>query len=745
MRGLMARLAGQTRDDRGVALFAAIAGMVLLSTMIAALVILARNENLIAQLNKDEAQAAYAAEAGANWGRRVLARLLGTDLPAKVFTTPRAAMKTALQTTYNSYNGGAQFIRDYANPVSGPAFVVCTDCVEPNYSAVGPIPDAQQSVLTLTCPGTTGCPANMAFTTRVIVGTHPTIPPAITNGGNGALFTYVWRIESSGTSGRARQQWVIHDSSVPTNTAGAFTIALNAEFVKYAHFIDQFQDAGGGNPWMSWRHIYTGPVHTNTRFSLLGNTSVIGQEGPTFRSPATQTQTKTNFATGGAQAKDSSAGDWPRLGPTPGILCKLVDCSGFTRTFDFDTNTPTIDPIPFPGGNNPQDRLVQACLARAVDGPACAAAGSVPALPPLCGALDVIVANNCTPGAGLTLNGGIWVNVSVTDLRLANIENVGQSIVIYTGTGVNQRRALIKENRPANVTTVVRECLKTAANNTPAGVCGGAGASNWNLDVNQLPNTQTFAGLPVGIPCGAPSVCPGPPSFSPNLATDYGLIFVNGSIGQAGTLNGLRRGDENGFGPLYAIYQNTGALAANKADGIRLTVVADGNVWITGPLNYRIDPRGPDEIFSDPIPGDPTGTSADDELDIQSVLGVVSWGTPGAGGIRLSSALPVGDLDIHGMVFVANLSNQAAPSGQFRFDDYTGTYRGISLVLGGVVQKTMGIFGQPSSNTGFERDWIYDERFRYRALSPPAFPGFPNFTGATSLGIDSYTWRLGLF
>ena len=57
----------------------------------------------------------------------------------------------------------------------------------------------------------------------------------------------------------------------------------------------------------------------------------------------------------------------------------------------------------------------------------------------------------------------------------------------------------------------------------------------------------------------------------------------------------------------------------------------------------------------------------------------------------------------------------------------------------------MGTFGQPSSNTGYARDWVYDERFRYRALSPPAFPGFPNFTAATSLGIDSYSWRLGIF
>ena len=139
---------------------------------------------------------------------------------------------------------------------------------------------------------------------------------------------------------------------------------------------------------------------------------------------------------------------------------------------------------------------------------------------------------------------------------------------------------------------------------------------------------------------------------------------------------------------------------------MRLTVAADGNIWITGHLNYRVEPRGADGIFSEPIPGDATGTSADDQLDVQNVLGVVSWATPTpwvptarAGGIRLSSAL-TGNLQTHGMVFVANLSGQAEPSGQFSFDDPNGTYRGESLVLGGVVQKTMGTFGQPSSNTG---------------------------------------------
>ena len=179
-------------------------------------------------------------------------------------------------------------------------------------------------------------------------------------------------------------------------------------------------------------------------------------------------------------------------------------------------------------------------------------------------------------------------------------------------------------------------------------------------------------------------------------------------------------------------------------------MAADGNIWITGHLNYRVDPRGADAFFSEPIPGDATGTSADDQMDAQNVLGVVSWATPtpwvprptGASGCR---AALTGDLQTHGMVFVGEPHQPGRASGQFSFDDPNGAYRGISRVLGGVVQKTMGTFGQPSSNLGYARDWVYDERFRYRALSPPAFPGFPNFSATASLGIDSYTWRLGIF
>jgi Tfp pilus assembly protein PilX len=806
MSSAAARLTAPARNQRGVALFAAIAGMVLLSTMIAALVILARNESLIAQLNKDEAQAAYAAEAGANWGRRLLQQRLSVDLPAAVSAQARSAMSSYLAPMNNCYNCGAQFIRDYAVPASGPTFQTCSaGCAEPNYSAVGTIPDAQQTVMTITCPGTAGCPTGLSFTTRVIVGTHPTIPPAITNGGLGAVFTYVWRIESSGTAGRARQQWVIHDSSVPSNTAGSFKIALNAEFVKYAHFIDQFQDAGSGDPWMSFRHTYTGPVHTNTRFSILGDITTPGNEGPVLKSEATQTMTTTRFNNAGSAqnlSRDSSSKDWPLLGPDPGILCKSVDCSGFTRGYDYDPTTGTIDPIPFPTtgtlGGSDDARKLEVCVALGYTGtangrlacPATVTTGTMPlgnTRDTNCGGVPVIVDGNCGT-TGLTLLGGvyIWPGTAgtllptsggvpyVTDLQLANTAD-GQTLIIYTWTGAGgttnpNRRVIIEEKRSTNQTIVTRQCLKTGTP-TDTSACTTSTGGTWYLDTsstarNGAINQQVFSGL-FSRYAGD--------GLTPTVTAplDYGVIYVyNADVGQVSTSNGLRRGyfsttgctpRQAGAGgtkdchttgwvdPSYAIYQNTGATAANKADGVRLTLAADGNIWITGALNYRVDPRGTDGFFSDPIPGDPTGTSADDQLDAQGVLGVVSWSTPLAwvpttrsGGIRLSSAL-TGDLPIHAMLFVANLSGNGEPSGQFSFDDPNGTYRGISTVLGGVVQKTMGTFGQPSSNLGYARDWVYDERFRYRALSPPAFPGFPNFTAATSLGIDSYSWRLGIF
>ena len=213
---------------------------------------------------------------------------------------------------------------------------------------------------------------------------------------------------------------------MPDNQVGSFTIAVTAEFVKYAHFIDQFQDAGSGEPWISYRHKYTGPVHTNTRFSILGNTGIAGQEGPTFRSEATQTMDTTRFNNGGKATnlkQDSSAKDWPILGATPGIFCKTADCSGFTRAFDFDPRpaSPGIHPIPFPATGTPTAETGPKSRsawrsARWRRSPACpttATAGTMPRHLRPCGncAIPVIVYEQLHGLTGMLL-GGIYVKAA---------------------------------------------------------------------------------------------------------------------------------------------------------------------------------------------------------------------------------------------------------------------------------------------------------------------------------------------
>jgi hypothetical protein len=213
---------------RGAALSIVAVSMALLGSMIVTFGLVGRNETFIAPGVRDTMQAGSAAEAGATRGRLLLAERLGQDLPREVAASGQVAMIGALRGVYSTATGAAQLIVDKARPPSGgPTFVLCTTvtggCPEPGSSAVGAIPDSQQ--VTIALDGTSG--SGLHYTTRIIVGSHPARPPAIAGDGTSALFTYVWRIESTGTSGRGPEQSVIHDSAVPTNPAGSFTIAFS--------------------------------------------------------------------------------------------------------------------------------------------------------------------------------------------------------------------------------------------------------------------------------------------------------------------------------------------------------------------------------------------------------------------------------------------------------------------------------------------------------------------------------------
>jgi hypothetical protein len=776
--------AGPLANERGAALFAAVLAMLLLSTMMVAFAVVARDEVVISQNAREASTAEFAAEAGANFGRFILSRRLTSDVNAEVAKLDRPTMVNLLKNSYNTHAGAAQFLleRALAQTDGHGNFQLCSNCPEPAHTPGGEIPDGQQVVLTLNGN-------NPTYTSRVIVGVPngPTGLPIIKGGGSSAEMIYMWRVESTGRTGRSTQM-VSHDSVIASAPQGTFKIYLNSGFVQYAHFIDQMTSS---QAWISFRHIYTGPVHTNTRFNILGNPT-----GPTFRSEATQTLNDIRFNNNGSnttQARDSTANDWPLLGPAPGVLCKSVDCTGLTRNHDYDPVAPGVQTIPFPNAGDPTtltDRDNEIAKALGQDPP-----GAVAVIPgggacgtftppgtfagwttacggpfapgaPAYGLVTVLVANTNGWGNG-NLRGGIYVagnpgagsafnRGDARDVLFAADtpgQPRGQRIVICThwstttngctGGTVNnlasrhQRRTVIQEDRDNNQTIVRRECWGSPSPPAPAINCDAGLNAVWQLDPYLPANVrqQTLAGV-----------------FSPDVDTDHGVLFVQRHIGLVDTEFGLRQcpniaGLNYCPGATAALYNNP----ADTFDGARWTVAAAGDIFLTGHMILQRDPRGtelPIPVFTTPLPG------VGDDLDAQNVLGVIAW----TGGLRMSQWLSPGNLAarylgidssnlyLQGMFMAPAINGGAAPIGQISFDDSNGTYRGQARLLGGVIQKTMGTLGSPGTpGTGYARDWVYDERFRHRAMSPPLFPGFPRFTSTGGPGKDDFTFRSGSF
>lgn len=750
----MTERAERLGNEQGALLFMTVLSLLLLSIFIVSLATVARNELFMANADREGMRAAYAAESGASHGRQALDQLVRVSLPAQVAGTNRTALAAALNAgTYSGGSGGAALLTTFAIPGAGPTFARCDTaggCPEPAWHPGGQVADDSQVILQLQG-------VDPAYDVRVIVATDPTAPPVITNVGEGGQFNYLWRIESTGYASRdavglgprgwATQQ-VTHDSRTNTRPSGRFTVALNGSFVQYAHFIDSMDST---SPWISFRHVYTGPVHVNTRMNILGNPN-----GPTFRSEASQTFLDIRFNNGGSattiQRDSTVTNDWPLLGDTL-TPCKLVDCFGLTRGLDFNPQTVALDPVPFPNTADATTLASQrAQLRRALGPTACA----LPCVTPsatfvLLNASTPVVVGNTLGVAGTngTLDGGIVVNGNALDFRL---RSTGPTIEIYTANVgavapgatdcsnfacASNRRTIISENRGLAQITVTRQCWRRNAGGPPAPSCGtnnGTGANGWNDDSSLTGGalaSQTINGL-----------------LSPSLTQDFGIIYVGNtpaganpvgtaSIGTAGTVFGLRR--DPLAGTTAAIEQNT-----------RLTIAADRHIYITGNLNYAVDPRGANGTFE--AQGSPV---IDDTMAVQNVLGIVSWD----GGVYLSTGLPaLGDVMIHGMIMAPNITRTSGTPftgngvGEFHFGAFnaavgTGSacgtsYRGIVRLLGGVIQETMGCLGQPGiPGNGYARDWIYDERYRRAGLGPPEFPLFPTFTANSQPGIRTYSWR----
>ena len=189
--------------------------------------------------------------------------------------------------------------------------------------------------------------------------------------------------------------------------------------------------------------------------------------------------------------------------------------------------------------------------------------------------------------------------------------------------------------------------------------------------------------------------CTGPPGFSTCADKGKGfngMIFVNGSI--------LRTVGN----------PNTGLFGTVQTD-TRLTIAADGEIFITDHLVYQSPPNPSD-------PYDPT----------KNVLGVYAWcsNPPSCPG-------PARNVTIDGALTPSNLFVQAsvlAPWGKFWVQGWnTLPDKGTLRFLGGTVQADFGewggfltdAFGNVIGYTAYGRDMTYDQRFLTNN-APPFFP-----------------------
>lgn len=169
-----------------------------------------------------------------------------------------------------------------------------------------------------------------------------------------------------------------------------------------------------------------------------------------------------------------------------------------------------------------------------------------------------------------------------------------------------------------------------------------------------------------------------------------------------------------GLNGMLFVEGNVTGLSGTLQRDAQMTVAATGTVSITNHLTYEVDPRNP-----------PPG------VDPQSVLGILSWN----GDVVITTTAP-NDLQLHAVVM--------APNGEFRVDRYNqGSPRGTATLLGGAIQNTYGAFGtfsQSGQQTGYGRNFVYDQRM-LQGMIPPFFPT----TGlliTTVYGLnDRPTWR----
>lgn len=257
-------------------------------------------------------QALSFAEAGAYHALAELRRRIRSDLSARVQAITQASTVQAYITANNSLS----FLRDYAYAAGDPQFTLANNT-------------ASLSLAALAIAVNTTIPGN--YTCRIDIQENG---PPVNSSAEVFTFPFKFQLEADGN---VSAPWY-NASSQLQNTLihrrvrlgqGTFNVTVRRDtFSKYALFTFHHRTQSGTTVWFTGSTNFTGPVHTNERFSFANNPSAH------FTQDVTQYNQTARFYNNGSSILLNAASNPPRDVP-------IFDTT-FTRGSDMITMNTTI-------------------------------------------------------------------------------------------------------------------------------------------------------------------------------------------------------------------------------------------------------------------------------------------------------------------------------------------------------------------------------------------------------------------
>jgi len=261
------------KNNKGVALIISLLVMVVLMILGGVLILRSVTEKRSSDEDRRSIQAFYIAEAGGNEAMNHLDVLVNTDLLNTVNqTNPQTLGNRAQQ--YVTAHDGLGFLVTYTK-VGGVAQFNCCDTL-----ACAQTSPCNYAVYN----GTTTSLGSGNYLYSIIV-TEKSDP--ITVGTDKWDFPYNFTVSSLGTVGSASKRKII--------LTGDFTVRVQRDnFARYALFTDHHGTPSGGTVWFTNFTNFSGPLHTNERYSFAFNPS------GTFSGLVTQHNTNARFYNNGS-------------------------------------------------------------------------------------------------------------------------------------------------------------------------------------------------------------------------------------------------------------------------------------------------------------------------------------------------------------------------------------------------------------------------------------------------------------